>query len=207
MFKALIFDFDGTLADTWELMIIAIGLIAEREGFVPPDRGRLKEMKELSIKDRFKDMGMPVYKLPGVIRDIKKTFLEHRDSLRPFPGIGDVLLQLAERGFDLHILSTNNRKVIDSFLQAHHMEMFKSVNTSPGLFGKHRTMSKLLQKEGLSRDEVLYVGDELRDIEACRAAGIKVLSVSWGYDAPSLLEKGKPQYLAHKPEDILEILS
>ncbi|MDO9535846.1 MAG: HAD-IA family hydrolase [Bacillota bacterium] len=205
MFKAIIFDFDGTLADSSEVMMLALRRMAGRYDYPVLGRKELEELKILPIKDRFKKMGLPIYKIPLLIREIKKTFVEEQDSLRPFPGVREMLLFLAERGFELYVLSTNTREVIGNFLKTNDMDVFVSINSSPGLFGKHRTMLKLLQKQGLSKEDVLYVGDELRDIEACKSAGIKVLAVTWGFDSPTMLENGNPNYIAHTPEEILEI--
>jgi phosphoglycolate phosphatase len=206
MFKAIIFDFDGTLADSWEVMMLAFRRMAGKYDFPLPGWEQLVELKNLPIKDRFKKMGLPLARMPEVIRNIKKTFVEQQDTLRPFPGMRETFLLLAERGFDLYILSTNTREVIGNFLKAHAMAVPAGINPSQGLLGKHRTILKLLQKQGLSREEVLYVGDELRDIEACRAAGIKIMVVTWGYDGQALLEKGQPDYIAHTPQEILEIV-
>ena len=204
MFKAIIFDFDGTLADSWEVMMLAFRRMAGKYGYPLPGWEQQVELKNLPVKDRFKKMGLPLSRIPEVIGNIRKTFAEQQDTLRPFPGMRETFLLLAERGFDLYVLSTNTREVIGNFLKAHAMAVAAGINPSQGLHGKHRTILELLQKQGLSREEVLYVGDELRDIEACRAAGIKIMVVTWGYDGQALLEKGQPDYIAHTPEEILE---
>jgi len=205
MYKAIIFDFDGTLADSWSVMMLALNRMADRYGYPKPSREELEELINLPIKDRFQKMGMPLYKMPEVLREIKKTFVEQKDTLRPFSRVRKILFTLAEKGFDLYILSTNTREVIGSFIKNNDMDVFVSINPSSGLFGKHRTILKLLRKEGLSKEEVLYVGDELRDIEACKSASIDILAVTWGFDPLSILEKGNPDYIAHTPEEILTI--
>ena len=124
----------------------------------------------------------------------------------PFPGVRDVLCNLKDRGYQLYVLSSNSIENIRYFLKQHDMNVFAGITTSPGLFGKHRTLAKLLHRNQISRQEALYVGDELRDINACRTTGIRVLSVTWGYDSASLLASGKPDFLASSPSEITEIL-
>lgn len=205
MLKAIIFDFDGTLSDSREVMMLALGRLAGKYDCPEPKEEELAELNKLPIKERFKKMGVPISKIPEIIRDMQDTFVEHQDCLRPFPGVRECLLVLAERGFDLYILSTNTREVMVNFLKANDMDVFDGIISSPDLFGKHSTILKLLQKQGLSREEVLYVGDELRDIDACKSAGIKVLAVTWGHDSLALLKKGNPDYVVHTPEEILDI--
>ena len=207
MFKNIIFDFDGTLADSWEVGIAAYRQLAGKYGYANLSCTELDKLKDMPIMERLKKIGLPYYRIPVVLRDIKKTYEEHQDSLHPFPGMRQTLLSLANRGFNLHVLSTNSRKIIATFLKAHNMDVFAGINSSPGIFGKHRSLVRILQKQAFRKEETLYVGDELRDIEACKIAGIKVLAVTWGYDSAALLEKGKPDYTADTPEEILEIVN
>jgi phosphoglycolate phosphatase len=205
MFKAIIFDFDGTLSDSWEIMMLAFRRLAVRYDYPFPSPDEIEKLKELPIKARLKKMGIPIYRIPFMIQEIKKTFVEQQDTLRPFPGVCEALHVLAERGLQLYILSTNTEEVIGGFLKKNDMDVFVSIDSAPGLFGKQRSILNLLKRQGLSREETLYVGDELRDIEACKSAGIKFLAVTWGFDSPAMLENGNPDYIARTPQEILEI--
>jgi phosphoglycolate phosphatase len=206
MFKSIIFDFDGTLADSRDIVLKVYRRLAEKHNLPELSPEKLEELKNLPIKDRFKMMRYPLYKVPEVFKEMKQTYREHLPALKPFPGMKEVLLNLTERGYQLYVLSSNSIENIRYFLNHHDMEFFAGITTSPGLFGKHRTLAKLLRRHRISPLEALYVGDELRDIQACRTAGIQVLSVAWGYDSLSLLVSGKPDYLATSPRDITEIL-
>ncbi len=204
MFKAIIFDFDGTLSDSREVMLLALKRLAGKYNCPEPTEGELAALNRLPIKERFKRIGVPLNKIPEIIQEMQSTFMEYQAHLQPFPGVRECVLVLAEKGFDLYILSTNTRDLMANFLKTNNMAVFKEIISSPDLFGKHDAILKLLQKQGLSREEVLYVGDELRDIEACKSAGIKVLAVSWGHDPLTLLESGSPDFIAHTPEGIWE---
>ncbi len=205
--RALIFDFDGTLADSWAVLMLALPHLAAKYGYPEPDLQEIAELKKMPLKERLKKTGLPFYRIPSIIRDIKKFFMENQHTLQPFPAMREVVLALTEMGIDLHIVTTNSRQVVENFLKVHHMAFFDTIVSSRGLFGKKRSILKLLKDKALLKDEVLYVGDELRDIEACKAAGIRVMSVTWGYDPAALLKKGNPDYLLQRPEDILEIIA
>ena len=78
------------------------------------------------------------------------------------------------------ILSSNSKENIQRFLGMHDGEMFDFVYTAKSIFGKDQTLKKLLKERGYAKEEVLYVGDELRDAEACRKAGIACALVTCG---------------------------
>ncbi len=206
MFTSIIFDFDGTLVDSREIFLLVYRRLASKYQLPELTPEKLETLKNLPIVDRFKAMRYPIYRLPRVYREMKKAYREHLPSLQPYPGIKDILAALAGRGYILHILSSNSRENIAQFLKVHQIDFFSGVTSSPGLFGKHRTINQLTRDFRIKKGEALYVGDELRDIEACRTAGISILAVTWGYDSPALLSRGNPDFMVDRPEDILELL-
>jgi phosphoglycolate phosphatase len=67
-------------------------------------------------------------------------------------------------------------------------------------------MIKLLKKEKLEKEEVIYVADELRDVLACKKAGIKMIGVSWGLHRQRLLKENRVDFIVKKPEEIMKIV-
>jgi phosphoglycolate phosphatase len=72
---------------------------------------------------------------------------------------------------------------------------------------KARRISNFLKKNSLDANHVLYVGDELRDINAAKRNQVFSIAASWGYDSVELLNTGHADYIAQRPEDILNIVS
>ena len=103
-------------------------------------------------------------------------------------------------------MSSNSLDNINTFLEANHIELFENIQSSRGLFDKHVTINRLISKLGVKKDEVIYIGDEYRDIEACKKIGIKVISVLWGFDPKELLEKAQPDYIVSEPNEISQII-
>jgi phosphoglycolate phosphatase-like HAD superfamily hydrolase len=64
---------------------------------------------------------------------------------------------------------------------------------------------KILRRYGIRKEEVLYVGDEIRDITATKNIGVDIASVDWGYNSREGLEEHKPEYLISEPEELLTI--
>lgn len=91
-------------------------------------------------------------------------------------------------------------------MKNNHMDVFDHVYSAKNFFGKHHTINAFLRKTEISRDAAVYIGDELRDIEACRKSNIRIISVAWGFDSAELLSKASPDYLVHHPEQILDAI-
>jgi phosphoglycolate phosphatase-like HAD superfamily hydrolase len=75
------------------------------------------------------------------------------------------------------------------------------------MFGKAKVLKELLNKENLNKDDCIYIGDEVRDIEACKEIGLRLVSVTWGYNVDSVLKAYNPDFLANTPQALNKILS
>ena len=124
-----------------------------------------------------------------------------------FPDMRETLQELQSRGVILGILSTNSRKNIKRLLQDHGLDMFSFYVSTNSALGKGRALKRLIKKNGWQPEEVLYIGDELRDIRGAKHAHIDSGAVSWGYNDVSLLKKEKPTWVFETPKEILKILS
>src|SRR5690606_36319853 len=77
------------------------------------------------------------------------------------------------------------------------------IYSGKSLFGKDKVMTRLFDQEGISREEVIYVGDEIRDMEASVKAGIKAIAVSWGLCSWENQDTLRPDQVAHTPNDLV----
>ncbi|WP_106769105.1 HAD-IA family hydrolase [Paenibacillus faecalis] len=207
MYKVLIFDFNGTIVQSKYLVIKLMNDLADKYGYEKIRDEDVEHLASLSIRDRLKVMKCPFYKLPMLVADVKKKYKDEVIDLDIVPGIRDVLSEVKSQGMTMGILSSNSEENIQKFLGAHNSQMFDFVYTASSIFGKEKALRKLLKERGISKDEVLYIGDELRDAEACRNLGIACVMVTWGYDAEELLTEGKPTYIIHEPEELFGIVT
>ncbi len=206
MFKNIIFDFDGTLVDSKEVVFLTYRRLVKKYNVPELKQSEIEELRTLPLKDRFKKMHFPLYKIPEVSREIQNAYKDNMNLLHSFSGIQETLYALKDKGCNLYVLSSNTKKNITMFLETNNLDIFRDIYSSPGLFGKNVTIKKVLRKHKLLKEESLYVGDELRDITACHSVGIKVAAVTWGYDSTSLLSQGNPDYLINKPEELLVVV-
>ncbi|WP_422659575.1 HAD-IA family hydrolase [Paenibacillus sp. EC2-1] len=207
MYKVIIFDFNGTLVQSKYLVVKLMNDLAGKYGYEKIKDEDIEHLASLSIRERLKVMKCPIYKLPMLVADVKKKYKDDVVHLDIVPGIRDVLSEIKVQGTTIGILSSNSEDNIQKFLGIHDISIFDFIYTASNIFGKEKALRKLLKERGISKDEVLYIGDELRDAEACMNSGIACAMVTWGYDAEELLLQGKPNFLVHEPKELYHILA
>jgi phosphoglycolate phosphatase len=122
---------------------------------------------------------------------VQEKIADHIHELKWIEGMKDEILNLKNMGYDLKIISSNSVSNILNFFESNSPNLFEDIYSSKGIFNKHHSIKALLKKYSIKRDEAIYIGDEFRDIKACKKAKIRIISVTWGYDPRELLIKGK----------------
>lgn len=203
--KAIIFDFDGTIADSFVVFIEVFDEIAGRSR-----RLTAKEIESLggqSLKEILKYLKIRSWQIPRLVIKGKKALGLRILDIKPFPNMPKTLQQMHQSGYKMYILSTNSSAHISKFLRANKLDpYFVDIYGDIGLRGKSAGLKKLIKAEGLSAGQCIYVGDETRDIEAGRKADIAVLAVGWGFNHPRTLKRLEPDFFAAEPNQILKLL-
>ncbi|MBM4077781.1 MAG: HAD-IA family hydrolase [Planctomycetes bacterium] len=203
-YKMILWDFDGTLADSLSSGLTIYNQIADRyrlNRITEPAR-----LREMSSREVMKHLKIPFWKLPWVIRDFIAKQRESIEAIKLFPEIESVLQILANTDLTLGILSSNSEESIRICLNANGVEQhFDFVVGHVRLFGKQTALKRTITEKGLSAAEVLYVGDEIRDVDAARKANVDIASVAWGWHSAGTLNKQEPTYLVTTPWQLCEI--
>lgn len=204
-YRYLVWDFDGTLADTLPVALEIFNALAPKHGFRPIDD--IESLRGLDTAAFLRSRGIPLWKLPAFVREFLATQRSHIQEIRVFPEVLEVLDQLRTAGSRLGIVSANRADNIRDCLRANRAEaFFEFVIGYLRLFGKSRAIRRALRDTGADPNDVLYVGDEVRDIQAARQAGIAVAAVTWGFHTRDLLVEHNPTYLVDKPGELLDLL-
>lgn len=203
--KTVIFDFDGTLADTLAASVSIYNKIAPEYKCKIVDYSEKEKYLDLSIPELLKEINASMVLLPVLALKIKKGLKKELTKISAFTGIEESLQNLKNSGFNLGIMSSNSVANINAFLKHNHLfELFSFVHSGKNIFGKDKVISRILSKYEIKKDAVVYVGDEVRDIEAVKKVKIPIISVSWGMNSRVLLQKYSPDCIIDKPSELFE---
>ncbi|WP_168218877.1 HAD-IA family hydrolase [Limnoglobus roseus] len=201
-YRHVVFDFDGTLADSLASLIAAFRHVAPQFRLNPSLD--LATARHMPTRELFKQLGVSFWKLPRLVRALQAETAKDAGQLKLFAGVPEMLTVLADRGCRLGILSSNWEDAIRACLRANGIEdRFAFIVGYPRLFGKAKALRRILRREAIPRESLLYVGDELRDVEAARRAKVASAAVTWGFNAEALLVQGNPTFLVRTPAELV----
>lgn len=204
--RAAIFDFDGTIADTFEQVVAILNSLSGEFGYRTAAPAEVEALRALSAREVAKRLGVRWHKVPAIVTRARSELSHGMATIQPFAGMPAALAELRARGLLVGLLTSNNRKNVELFLEHHPLEL-DFVSTGSGLWSKHRRLAKLMRQYKLTREQTAYIGDEVRDIEAARTLGMRAVAVGWGYTKPELLAAHTPDALVVKVQDLVETLS
>jgi phosphoglycolate phosphatase-like HAD superfamily hydrolase len=188
-YDLIVWDFDGTLADSLEVSVRTYNALAPRFGCKPV--ADVAAARGLNTTTLLKQHGVTLFKLPRMT------------AIRLFPGVPEVLRDLRGRGLRLGVLSSNAKPNILACLDANGVaDVFEFVVGYPRLFGKAKALRRLLKTTAVPRDRALYVGDEARDVAAAREVGVDIAAVGWGFHTAAVLAAEGPTHFVADPSGL-----
>jgi len=202
----LLFDFDGTIADSIHLGFKIARNIAPQFGLEPISEEKFAEIRSMSIPKALKMLKIPFYKVPKAITLALSEYRHLIHELEPVTGIPEMLKELEKMQCPMALLTSNTQENVRHFLTQHELNCFNWIEGTSGMLKKHSSIRKQIKKHSLSKENVIYVGDEIRDIIAAKKSGIRVISVSWGFHTTDLLSSHDPDYLVEKPQEIVQVV-
>lgn len=203
MFKNFVFDFDGTIVDSGEA--IYKNLIDSLKIQAPPFR----ELRKYSAHQLMSSSEFQISKLeiPKLILKVRSDYKKFLPTLALIEDMSETLLSLHKRGGRLFLCTSNTTENVNKFLEIHKLtHAFETVVGTMSIFGKSHGIKKTLKKFKLQPHETIYIGDETRDIQAAKKAGIACASVSWGFNDRALLEEYKPDFLFDQAKELLSLM-
>jgi phosphoglycolate phosphatase len=206
--KNIIYDFDGTIADSWEEGIAIFNEIAARRGYNTITGENKEILRAQGWREVCKHLGIPLLMLPFVVNEARKRISTRLSEVQPFPHISEVIALLHTRGYTQAIVTSNDTTGVTEFVRAHQLsEYVQCVEGNCSLFNKARKIKRLMRAQRMVPAETIYVGDEIRDIEAARKAGIRIVSVTWGANTEAVLRAHAPDYVVTSPKELVQMFS
>jgi len=197
--KVIIFDFDGTLADTYPVVVAIVNRIGYLYG-LPKIDPESNEYKGFGVRELIKRFKMPTWKL--LLFAFHTKFLMGREvmQIKLFRGIAEQLTWLKANGYKLWIFSSNSQKNIKKVLGNNNCtSVFSGIVSEPSLVNKGVGLRKLMQANQIESHDTVYVGDEVRDFEGATEAGISFVGVSWGYNTKEALKNAGAKIIIDSP--------
>ncbi|RIV26877.1 HAD family hydrolase [Fibrisoma montanum] len=199
-YKLVIFDFDGTLANSFPFFVSNINVLAETYNFKRVEPDDIDTLRGLDARQMISLAGLPAWKIPFVARTFIRLMARSIDQITLFDGVSRLLTQLSANGVQLAIVSSNSKDNVRQVLGPDNAALIRHYECGTALFGKQRKFRKVMAKSGVAPSETLCVGDELRDIEAARLVHSAFGAVSWGFTRPDALQ-AQPNILFFKTVD------
>lgn len=197
-----IFDLDGTLADSFPFFMAVQNQVARRHGYAGIQPHEVERMRQLGPREVMRHLGMPRWKLPFVMRTFMRLMREHHEPVGMFDGVGDALVHLESRGIALAVVTSNARDNVDRVLGGVHARRMCHVECGASMFGKQRRLARVLRRSGVPASRTIYIGDQIPDAEAARAAGMDFGAVAWGYATRAALVAQRPAQVFDSPADL-----
>jgi phosphoglycolate phosphatase-like HAD superfamily hydrolase len=178
---AIIFDFDGTIADSFDVIVDIFEHITKRPEKLTEEQ--MLELRGYPLEIVAERLHIRWWRIPFLLARGRRMMARRMHEIPVFEGMGKVIEELHAEGHELFVVSSNSKRNVRKFLKAHHMyNHFVDIRGNAGLLGKSR------------------------DVVSAKAIGMPVVAVSWGFASTDFLKSLHPTALAYEPQEIVRIL-
>lgn len=192
-YKLVILDFDGTLADSLGWLSTNFNTVAKRYRFRTVSESEADALRSADTLEIIRYLGVPAWKIPFIARHMRKLAAKDVAGISLFPGIADALARMSV-GSTLAIVSSNSAANVKAILGPDLSRRIGEFACGASMFGKAAKFRRVLKRTGAAAAEAIAVGDEIRDIQAARDAGIAAGAVAWGYAKSDMLRARSPDH-------------
>jgi phosphoglycolate phosphatase len=205
-YSLAIFDLDGTLADSFPWFLRVVNDVARDFSFKPIAADDIPAMRRAGAQEILKRVGVPFWKVPRIASHMRKLKRQHLDDIELFEGVPVMLRTLQHSGIRLALVSSDSEANARLQLGAS-ASCFADFACGASLFGKAAKFNRVFRNAGLSPQQTIAIGDEMRDMDAAEEAGIAFGGVAWGYADPAVLRARNPHVWFETVTDITRLLT
>jgi phosphoglycolate phosphatase len=198
----VIFDFDGTVADSFAESLRSYNRVAPRLRLRTVAQAELPELRRLGAGRLMSVLGIPMWKLPRLMIAVRADLMDHFAAVGPVPGIGKALREIRQAGYHLAIVTSNSQANVRGFLARHDLDLFPTIVAGASIFGKSTRLRRLLKTARVRASAAVYIGDTSPDMRAARAAGTAGIAVTWGFSAREPLGAEHPDAVVERPDEL-----
>lgn len=208
--KALLFDFDGTLLDTNELIIQSFQHVLEKYYPGEYDREAILPFLGPTLTENFSTIDPN--RVAQFIKEYREWNIENHDRLsREFDGVSKAMQRLKAQGFKMAIVSTKVNYMIEKGLRLLDVEGVFDVVIGHDDVSKTKPDPEpillALERLGLAPEEAIMIGDNYHDIVGGQNAGVKTAGVAWTAKGEAFLQQYEPDYMLQHITDLYDIVA
>ncbi len=200
--RLALFDFDGTLADSFGWFQGVLGEVAGRFGFRAPHPDELEALRHCGTREILARLRVPLWQVPAIAAHMRALKARDAGRIPLFAGAALMLAELHRGGVAIAMVSSDAEANLRRALGPETAALVSHWSCGASLLGKARRMRAVLRAAGVPGAEAMAIGDELRDAEAAREAGLPFGAVAWGYAAEAALAAQRPAALFRRMEEI-----
>ncbi len=205
-YKLVIFDFDGTLADSFPFLLSVANQLADHHGYARIEQDHIEALRKMGARQIVRQFKVPFWKIPQMGSQFKRLMSQEISKIPRFEGVDRMLGQLSNCGAQIAIVTSNAYENVLTVLGKEPITCIHYFECDVSVFGKSARLRKVLQRSGFLPQEAIYIGDEIRDIEAAHKVDIPFGAVTWGYSDIEALKKHTPQWIFTSIDQIIETL-
>jgi phosphoglycolate phosphatase len=205
--RAIVLDFDGTIADSEQVIISIYNNFSDKQKWPKLTHADYVRLRDASPKEAMKWAGIKFWQVPRLLKVGRSEYKKHRSDIKLFPSMAQTIRSLWKQGSDIYILSSNSKETVESVLATHNLNQQVVILKGSPIFKKDKILKRLLKDNGYVASDSWMIGDEIRDIEAANKAGMKSIGVTWGLQSQTALKSAEPTFIVKTPQDILKVLA
>ena len=212
MYKAVLFDLDGTLTDSGEGIMKSVQYALEKIGFPEPDLTKLRVFVGPPLLEQFMEYANIDHETAeAAVRFYRERFAPvgiFENSV--YPGVEAMLQDLKSRGYLLAVASSKPevfvRQVLDHFDLTGYFDVIVGSEMNGERTQKAEVVEEAVSRLGFTdrREEVIMVGDKSHDVIGAATCGINCIAVSYGYGTMEELQGASPLYIADSPQAVTD---
>jgi phosphoglycolate phosphatase len=206
-YRLAVFDFDGTLADSFGFFVSVFNELAARHGFRGIAPEEIPALRKRRAREIMRHVGLPMHRLPAVGRDFIGRMRHSGESIRAFAGVTSLLQDLRSHGLSVAVVSSNDRDNVESILGPEAVAAVHDFDCGASIFGKRSHLRKVVKRSAVKASEAIYIGDQSTDHDAAHAEGMAFGAVAWGYGDFAHLRSLGPEHAFETIEDIRRLLT
>ena len=210
MIECVLFDLDGTIVDTNELIINSFMHALKQNDLTALTREQIIPHMGTTLQQQMRVFS-GLEDVSGLEQSYRSYNYEHHDSLiRPFQHVNETMEELRRRGIKMGIVTTKIRpttiKALEMFDLLQYMDTIVTVDDVTEPKPHPEPVLTAVRNLGVDLRKTLMVGDSAVDIQSAKAAGVYVAGVAWSLKGEETLRKYEPDYIIHDMKDICHIV-